>query len=159
MRNADRTGERPLNSPRYKQFFVFAICLLLTYETCNADELARFQGKWEMKGKNAGNEIRVVKTIEGNRETVEVFSNGVLTQKHYVEFELKSFGPVNVFLWSNGRITQGPKTGKRLPDGRFIYKIDAKTLVGVHGMLDGDKTAVVREVYKRIGKPTQPPAT
>ena len=148
-----------MNGVVHKRLSIFATLLFLSSGTCIADELALFQGKWEMKGKNAGNEIRVVKTIEGNKETVEVYSNGVLTQKHHVEFELKSFGPAKVFEWSNGRITHGPKTGKRLPDGRFIYKIDAKTLVGVHGMLDGDKTAVVREVYKRIGKPTQPPAT
>ena len=136
-----------------------AIVLFATCGVGLADDIALFQGTWEMKGVNAGVPIRVVKTIDGNNETVEVYSNGILTQKHHVKFELRAFGPAKVFLWKNGQITAGPRAGQGLPDGRFIYKIDKNTLIGVHGMLEGDKTSVLREVYKRVGDPPVAPAT
>ena len=136
-----------------------ATIVLATCGVVTANDLASFQGTWEMTGTNAGVPIRVVKIIEENKETVEVYSNGNLTQKHHVEFELRAFGPAKVFVWTKGQITVGPRAGQRLPSGRFIYRIDDKTLVGVHGMLEGDKTSVLREVYKRVGKRPAPPAT
>ena len=148
-----------MNVPGFAHFCLALTLLVAASGVASANDLALFQGTWEMTGTNAGNPIRVVKTIEGSKETVEVYSNGILTQKHHVDFELKAFGPAKVFLWTNGRITAGPRAGQRLPDGRFIYRIDDETLIGVHGMLEGDKTSVLREVYKRVGDPPASPAS
>lgn len=133
--------------------------LVATSSVVSADDLALFQGTWEMTGTNAGTSIRVVKTIEGKKETVEVYSNGILTQKHHVEFELKAYGPAKVFSWKNGQITAGSKAGQPLPDGRFIYRIGKKAIISVHGMLEGDRTSILREVFKRVGEPPALPAT
>lgn len=118
-----------------------------------ADDLTDLQGKWEMKTKSNGVELRVVKTIEGTKETLEVYEVDKLVQKHIVEFELTEFGPAKVFSWKLGQIVAGPRTGQKLPDGRCIYRLEKDMWIGVHGMLSGDLTGVLVEGYKRIAPP------
>ena len=130
-------------------FVSFAIAACVA--TAAADDLARFQGVWEMTGTSRGKPFRVVKTIVGATETVEVYFDSELTQKHHVDFELHSHGPARVFVWKNGRITAGPRAGQALPDGRCIYRMHGDTLTCVHGMLDGDRKPFLREVYRRVG--------
>ncbi len=113
------------------------------------DEIADLQGTWEMVQTYNGVEQRVVKTIEDRTETVEVFLDGVLTQKHVVDISIEVFGPVRVFHWRNGQITEGPNKGRKLPDGRSILRLEDQTWVAVHGMLRDDKTSVTVEVFKR----------
>ena len=136
-------------------FLSLALSILLSLcSPSSADDLALFQGTWEMKGSNKGKPVQVIKTIKDNHETVEVYTGGVLTQKHEVEFELKTYGPAKVFVWKKGVITEGPRKGQSLPAGRFIYKIEPKKLTGVHGMLEGDQTPILREVYMRVADTT-----
>ena len=113
------------------------------------DDLADLQGKWELVLMQNGVEHRVIKTIEDQSETVEVFSNGQLTQKHVVDFTIEIAGSVKIFKWKNGRIIAGPYQGKNLPDGRFIFRLKDKKWIAVHGMLEGDRTDLMIERYVR----------
>lgn len=123
-----------------------------------ADDLADLQRKWGMTITANGIERRVIKTIEGTSETLEVYEDTKLIQKHIVDFELKSYGPAKVFTWKNGRIVAGPRAGQKSPDGRFIYRLEKLKWIGVHGMLDGDQTEVLREVYERLTPRPDPAA-
>ncbi len=138
---------------------LFVLLAFIPVAFASEGELASLQGKWQMTTTRNGVEQRVVKTVDGPTETVEVFVNDKLVQKHHVDFEVKVFGPAKVFVWKNGRIAAGPNAGKRLPNGRFIYRIEVRTWTAVHGMLDGDKTGVLREVYQRVGDPPPSPAS
>lgn len=142
-----------MNTLRPLGLSLFATLSLVAGSTVLADDLELFQGKWEMRGTSGDKPVRVLKTIEGKKETVELYVDGKLQQRHHVDIELKSFGPAKVFQWKNGRITAGPRAGQKLGDGRFLYKIDGKKLIGIHGMLDGDKQDVLRETYIRISDP------
>ena len=104
-----------MNWPSLTRLCFTATILFATCGIGSADDVALFQRTWEMTGTNAEGPIRVVKTIEGNNETVEVYSNKILTQKHHVEFELKAFGPAKVFVWKNGQITQGRERDNACP--------------------------------------------
>ena len=128
---------------------VVAVLVILSAQLSLGDEFGDLQGTWEMVQTQNGIEQRVTKTIKDRTETVEVFVRGVLTQKHVVEFSIETFGPAKIFLWKNGQIIDGPNKGKQLPDGRFIFRIEDKTWVAVHGMLQNDRTAVTIEVFKR----------
>ncbi len=138
---------------------IFIINFVVEHETAVADDMLDLQGKWQMTSIRNGVEQRVVKTVAGATETVEVYIDDKLVQKHHVDFELKVFGPAKVFTWKNGRIGAGPNAGKKLPDGRFIYRLEDRIWTAVHGMLDGNKTGIVREVYQRVGDPPPPPAS
>ncbi len=138
---------------------LFVLFAFISVPSAFGGDLDSLQGTWQMVTNSNGVEQRVVKTVIGAKETVEVFVNDKLVQRHHVDFELKEFGPARVFIWKNGRIAVGPNAGKRLPDGRFIYRIEVRTWTAVHGMLDGDKTGVLREVYQRVGDPPKPPAS
>lgn len=131
------------------QAFLLVLMLFGLTQVARSDDLADLQGTWEMVQKQNGVEHRVIKTIQDGTETVQVFLNGALTQKHVVEISVETFGPVKVFQWKNGQITEGPNKGKQLPDGRCIYRLEDKTWIAVHGLLKDDKKAVMIEVFKR----------
>jgi hypothetical protein len=128
---------------------IIAALAALAERPVHGDDLADLQGRWELVQAQNGVELRVIKTIEDNIETVEVFSNGTLTQKHVVELTLETVGPVKVFKWKNGRIVAGPHAGKNLPDGQFIYRLEPKRWIAVHGMLQDDRTGFILEIYQR----------
>ena len=133
-----------------------AAMFLFSVQFSLGDELAELQGTWEMVQTQNGVEQRVTKTIKDRTETVEVFVNGVLTQKHEVEIAIETFGPVKVFLWKNGQIIGGPNKGKKFPDGKSIFRLEDKTWIAVHGMLQDDNNSVAIEVFRR--PPTVPSA-
>lgn len=116
----------------------------------SADDLGDLQGQWEMKVRQNGMEQRIVKTVAGTTETVEVYAGEMLVHKHMVDFELKTFGPAKVFVWRNRRNLVGPNAGQKLPDGRYLYRLDKTRWIGIHGMLEGDRTDVLREVFERV---------
>ena len=124
-------------------------CALFTVQSARADDLADLQGTWVMEQMQNGVVQRVTKTIKDKTETVEVFVNGVLTQKHVVDFTLDVTGPVKIFRWENGQIVGGPNKGQKLPDGKFLFRLEDKTWIGVHGLFRDDKGPLTVEVYKR----------
>lgn len=106
----------------------------------NKNDLARLQGKWQVVGKDAtGAEVRVVKTIDGNRELLEQFRNGELIHAHAVDFKLRRTDEVHVFTYSNMVVTVGPRKGLKGPDkGSYIYQVRGDQWLTIEGFMIGD---------------------
>jgi hypothetical protein len=126
---------------------VLALCLVS--RPAAADELQTLQGTWETKVTSNGREYRIVKTIDGQKETVRTFDGTTLLHEHAVEFELKTDGDVRVFRWKNGKVTAGPQQGQPLADGAFIYRLEQKQWTAVFGMLRADTGPIYSQVFTR----------
>lgn len=131
------------------------ICLLilclLPSSLLQADDYQDLQGVWERKFLQNDRQFHVRKKIEGNQETVTVTHQGTIVQKHVVKFELSTEGPVKIFRWKKGRITEGNNAGKALTDGQMIYRLDGPLWFSVQGFLVDDQGAPTTEVYRRTG--------
>ena len=124
-----------------------------------ADDLDTLQGSWETTIRQNDKTLQVIKTIAGQRETLEVFAAGVLIRRHEVDFELADTGDVKTFAYTNGRITFGPGAGNLLPDGKYIYRLTDDRWIGVFGALNDDTGPVYIEVFRRVAeKPKEPGA-
>lgn len=133
------------------------LLVLLTCLTVTSAEAKRthplvvdIQGVWESKTRIGGAEVRLVKTIGRDVETVEYFRGGQLIQRHSVEFEINDEGPVTVFRWKNGRHLAGPRQGQPIGDGTAVVRLVDKRLVFVEGMLNGDDRAVSVLAFTRV---------
>ena len=110
------------------------------------------QGVWEARTKMGNADIRIVKTIGRDSETVEYFRGDQLLQRHQVEYEVGDEGPVTVFRWKNGRHLFGPRRGQPVADGTAVVRLVGKRLVFVEGMLNGDSKAIsVLTFHRRNG--------
>lgn len=134
-------------------------CLfILLSPTLWAGDLESLQGQWEMSFQQQGRPLRVVKTIEGNRETVDVFDGEKLLKQHVVEFELETTDRVKIFTYRHGRVTRGHGTGQQVPDGSFIYRLSEDRWIGVYGVLRGDMGPGYTAEYRRVAWPVAPQA-
>ncbi len=125
------------------------LALCLVSRTAAADDLQTLQGTWETKVTSNGNEYRVEKVIDGQKETVRTFDGTMLLHEHVVEFEIKTDGDVKVFRWKNGKVTAGPQQGQALADGAFIYRLEQKQWTAVFGMLRTDTGPIYSQVFTR----------
>ncbi|MEQ8784986.1 MAG: hypothetical protein RIC55_01750 [Pirellulaceae bacterium] len=102
-----------------------------------ATDLALLQGTWTMDHGNQGKgppDTRSIKTIEGNRETVQRFdiATGELKSEHSIEFALSRSGSGRVFTFY-------PVGGSPEDGASYVYKIENNTLIEVSGLLHGDE--------------------
>jgi hypothetical protein len=125
------------------------------------EDLAKVQGTWaaevrDRQGKPAG---RIIKYIDGNREmVVEELADGKIASAHRVQFRVTRQGPVRLFTFFNGEVTEGPRTGQKMGSFTYIYKVDNERFTEVMGMLIGqERQAPTARVYKRVENP-EPPA-
>lgn len=101
------------------------------------EDLRGLQGKWEYTFKegevNAG--IRKVHEIEGTKDTVTWYlMDGRIFAVNVVDFKLELRRPwlttsweraERVFVWSNGKVTEGQFKGRPFADGSCVYKLGA----------------------------------
>ena len=108
--------------------------------TAAGDDLAQLQGKWE-RGKYPGgpapDAVRVVKEINGNRETVTYYDpSGNVLAATTAEFKVQAYGPVRVYTFDALRFTDGPRTGQSERQAvSYIYRVDGDALHEAHGLL------------------------
>jgi hypothetical protein len=100
------------------------------------EDLRRLQGKWEYTFKegevNAG--IRKVHEIEGTKDTVTWYlMDGRIFAVNVGDFKLDWRRPwfttsweraERVFVWSNGKVTEGQYKGAPFADGWCVYKLE-----------------------------------
>ena len=93
-------------------------------------ELAQLQGQWQLLLKVNGQEIRNVKKIEGNHETVMRYDVNTdrLIDKHEATIELSTSGDVNVLTFRSEAASPAPALS-------YVYKIDGRYLVEITGIL------------------------
>jgi hypothetical protein len=126
----------------------------LTAQDEDKKDLAALQGKWQDEGKDqTGAEFRVVKTVEGNRETLQTFRDGELIHAHIVDFKLRRTDEVRIFTYSNMIITAGPNKGEKKPDeGSYIYQVRGDQWITIEGMMNADDDRLLPAVtaYTRV---------
>lgn len=116
-------------------------------------DIARLQGFWEMRVRQNGVELRIVKEVVDRKETVTVYRGTEVVHSHHVDFEITFTGDVRIFRWRNGMDTAGPNKGKPKADGRFIYRLEDDRWTGIFGALEGETRPVYVEQYRRIPPP------
>jgi len=122
-----------------------------------AGDLETLQGSWESTIQQNGKTLRIVKTIEGKSETLDVYLGKQLLRRHVVDFEIDDQGKVKTFAYRNGLITIGPTAGQKLPDGKYIYQLTKDRWTGVFGALNGDVGPVYLQIFRRVAEdPPQP---
>ena len=120
-----------------------------------SQDLKALQGRWErpLTGDDDAHEgaARVVKEIKGNRETVTYFDDaGKPVHVTTADFKLQAAGPVNVYTFSNLKVTQGQDKGANPSDQplSYIYRVDGDLYYEAHGLLTnspaGSTPSVVR---------------
>ncbi|HAA71133.1 MAG TPA: hypothetical protein DCE55_18485 [Planctomycetaceae bacterium] len=131
--------------------------LLLSGATATADEsaseklLAECQGTWIRTNTNNGTKNRVVKVIEGNKETVSYFRNGMLTRAHQVEIEVSATEHFNLFTFKNGVVIAGPDKGDKFAGPHYYaFKIEDNTWYEVMQLLKGGKGRPNVTQYQRM---------
>lgn len=97
-------------------------------------DLKLLQGSWELHHGGRGKPTtRSVKTIVGNKETLQRFSvaTGKKTQEHSVEFRLSKSGDVRVMTFY--RVGGNPDLGMS-----YVYKVTEQDFWDIPGLLHGD---------------------
>ena len=128
-----------------------------TRQASVADDLTALQGTWErtqvvpaQTGPRSG---RVVKVVEGNRETVTTYdAAGNATYAHAVEFRLERQGNVRVFTFFNREVTAGPTRGQKVPEpSSYIYRLGGEGFEEVWGFLPGqEQRDLLAAKWKRV---------
>jgi len=129
---------------------LFVLMAAFAPSCANAGDLDSLQGAWETTFEQNGKTYRAVKTIKERNESVEVYDGQTLMKKHEVEFELKDDGEVKTLTYRNGRITFGAGSPAKLPDGKYIYRLDKDNWVGIFGTLSTDTGPVYIQTFKRV---------
>lgn len=113
-------------------------------------QMAALQGTWEATLERGGKQVRVVKKIEGYRETVRALDdNGKVAYEHIVDVSLEESEGVHIFRWTNGQITLGARQGQKLADGVCVYRLRQDEWTAVYGLTDREQGPVYREIFKR----------
>lgn len=95
------------------------------------------QGTWELLPENAARRIpaiQTLKTIEGNKETLRRYATdtGKMMHEQSVELQLTKSGSVRVCTFYE--VGESPEDGMS-----FVYKVNARHLWEISGMLQGDE--------------------
>lgn len=97
------------------------------------EDLRKLQGKWEhtftVKGEQGEVEIRKVKEIKDEKETVTWYlPGGKVYQVNQVDIKLEKKGKDRIFTYTNWKFLEGPNKGMELEGkGSFVYKLDGDT--------------------------------
>ena len=117
------------------------------------DDLRLLQGVWRTEIKVPGETIRVEVENRGQRQTLRSDRGEQLQHEHVVDFELSRTGEVRVFRWKNGENVYGPRKGKEMPDGAFIYRLVEDRWTSVSGLLPGEeKQPVITQQFQKIAE-------
>ena len=138
-------------------FVVLALLLSAAVPADNGgpagDELVQLQGVWQTDLKRGDETLRIQVENRGNRQTLRTYREGQLTHEHIVEFELSRAGGAKVFRWKNGENTFGPRKGKPMPDGAFIYRLKDGRWTTISGFLDGEEDQpIISQQFQKIGQ-------
>ena len=100
---------------------IFAI-VMMSPRISLGDELKELQGKWETGFQENGSNMRAIKFIEGETETVETYDGNQLVHRHVVKLEAIETEDVCVIKYGESTVTDGPRKGQRGTPGSFVSK-------------------------------------
>ncbi|MEX2120734.1 MAG: hypothetical protein WD847_14175 [Pirellulales bacterium] len=114
------------------------------------DELALLQGRWSMTTRFPdGKPMRIEKEVKDWHETVTVFDPDEKVRYAFEGgFKLDKVGRARVFTWTNRVMTVGPRKGRKVPDGGYVYTVRDGRWVCALGMLEDDPLPMQLQVFE-----------
>ena len=134
------------------KYFLFVMVLAVSPVIVFASDLDKLQGDWETSFQQDGKVYRVIKTIKGQTETVEVLDGERVMKRHSVDFEIDERDGISTFTYRNGQVTFGPGSPAKLPDGKYIYRIEGDKWIGIFGAFTTDQGPAYIQTFKRLAE-------
>ena len=128
----------------------FLLATLILPEMSGADELKELQGRWEFRFQENGRNLKAIKIIEGDAETVETYDGEQLVHRHIVKIEAIETEGVCVIKYGESTVTDGARKGQKGKPGSFLSKRLRSKWYNVSGMNINDETPLSVAEFTRI---------
>jgi hypothetical protein len=143
-----------------KNVFVSRLWLLLASlilpQMAWADELKELQGKWEFRFQENGRNLRALKIIEGDMETVETYDGNQLVHRHVVKLEAIETEGVCLIKYGESTVTDGARKGQKGKPGSFVSKRLRNKWYNVSGLNINKETPLSIAEFTRISDEKKP---
>jgi len=150
--SASRTRREP-EQMKNRTIIVLAFGLLATSPSaCHADEIESLQGTWESRFQEQGRVLRVLKTIEKNRETFETSDGDTLVHRHVVTLDERQAEGITVMHYDEPEGTHGPGKGQRGKPGSFVSKRLGDTWYNIQGLDTGGDAPLTVIQFTRVAE-------
>ena len=116
------------------------VATLIFPQMARADELQELQGTWEFRFQENGRNLRALKIIDGDMETVETFDGNQLVHRHVVKLEAIETEGICVIKYGESTVTDGAKKGQRGKPGSFVSKRLRNKWYNVSGLNINEET-------------------
>ena len=123
--------------------YIIFVVASLTLVADGEDEMKRLEGRFERSVTNdAGTMFRVVRDVGAGESTVTTYDDvGRVVSAHTSKFKVEKRGDVQVFTFSELKVTAGPEKGREYKEPRsYIYRYDGTTFTEAWGLLAGDES-------------------
>ncbi len=128
----------------------FLLAFLLLPQESGADELQELQGRWEFRFQENGRNLKAIKIIEGDTETVETYDGNQLVHRHVVKLEAVETEGVCVIKYGESTVTDGARKGQKGKPGSFLSKRLKNRWYNVSGMSIKDEMPISVAEFTRI---------
>ncbi len=111
-------------------------------------------GKWERREVADGKSYHIVKEHKDNRTTVTTFDNEEnVVESHKSQYEIKTVGPVYLFIYSNLESTSGPNKGQTSAGPfAYVYRVEDDLFYEAQGLLSNSRGEPKVLVWNRVKK-------
>ncbi len=114
------------------------------------DELQELKGKWETRFQENGRNLRAIKIIDGETETVETYDGNQLVHRHVVKIEAIETEDVCVIKYGESTVTDGPRKGQRGKPGSFVSKRLKNKWYNIGGLRANEESSPTLTEFTRI---------
>ena len=143
-----------------KNVSISMLWLLLAYsivpQMAWADELRELQGKWEFRFQENGRNLRAIKIIDGDMETVETDDGNQLVHRHVVKLEAIETEGICVIKYGESTVTDGARKGQKGKPGSFVSKRLRNKWYNVSGLNINEETPLSVAEFTRIPDERKP---
>ena len=143
-----------------KNVSISMLWLLLAYsivpQMAWADELRELQGKWEFRFQENGRNLRAIKIIAGDMETVETYDGHQLVHRHVVKLEAIETEGICVIKYGESTVTDGARKGQKGKPGSFVSKRLRNKWYNVSGLNINEETPLSVAEFTRIPDERKP---
>lgn len=122
-------------------------------ENVIASELNALQGKWEFHFQQQGRQLRAVKIVEGDKETVETFDGDKLVHRHIVKLEALEANGLTIIKYGESEITDGPRKGQKGVPGSFVSKLWRNKWYNIQGLESKSDAPLLVMEFTKISNP------
>ncbi len=119
-------------------------------QTSSGDELKELQGKWEFRFQENGRNLKAIKIIDGDTETVETYDGNQLVHRHVVKIEAIETDDVCVIKYGESTVTDGSRKGQRGKPGSFVSKRFMNKWYNIGGLRANEDSPPTLTEFTRI---------